>query len=122
MGSPVGPLLGNILLSRFEEKSVVTGDARPLIWFKCINDTFTMHAYALVFHCFWKTAKEINDKYSTRLKLYFTRKLTKKKFSRNWKFVFRSAFEPESFLHEKSCKTIAWHEQQYPIHKIDSFV
>ena len=51
MGSPVGPVLGNIILSCFEEKSMMTGNARPSIWLKSVDDTFTMHAYALVFHC-----------------------------------------------------------------------
>ena len=47
MGSPVGPMLANILKMKFmcyfEEKWVMTDNASLSIWFTYIDNTFTMH-------------------------------------------------------------------------------
>ena len=42
MGSLVGPLLANTFMYDFEDKSVMTGNPRPSIWFRNVDDTFTM--------------------------------------------------------------------------------
>ena len=42
VGSPLGPLLANIFLSHFEEKWVRSNNTRPSIWFRYVDDTFTL--------------------------------------------------------------------------------
>ena len=42
MGSPLGPVLANIFMCNFEEKWVMTGNIQPSIWFRYVDDTFTM--------------------------------------------------------------------------------
>ena len=42
MGSPVGPVLAHIFMCYFEEKWVMTRNALPSIWFRYVDDTFTM--------------------------------------------------------------------------------
>ena len=42
MGSPLGPVLANIFMGNFEEKWVMTGNIQPSIWFRYVDDTFTM--------------------------------------------------------------------------------
>ena len=41
MGFPLGPLLANIFMCDFEEKWVMNNGARPTIWFRYVDDTFT---------------------------------------------------------------------------------
>ena len=41
MGSPLGPVLANIFMCDFEEKWVMNNGARPTIWFRYVDDTFT---------------------------------------------------------------------------------
>ena len=40
-GSLVGSMLANIFMCYFEEKWVMTGNARLSIWFRYVDDTFT---------------------------------------------------------------------------------
>ena len=43
MGSPLGPVLANIFMCHFEEKWRITqNSARPTIWFKYVDDVFTL--------------------------------------------------------------------------------
>ena len=42
MGSPLGPVLANIFTCDFEEKWVMNNGARPTIWFRYVDDTFTL--------------------------------------------------------------------------------
>ena len=42
MGSPLGPVLANIFMCHFEEKWVLNNNARPSIWFRYVDDTFTL--------------------------------------------------------------------------------
>ena len=42
MGSPLGPVLANIFMCYFEEKWVMTGNIHPSIWFRYVDDTFTV--------------------------------------------------------------------------------
>ena len=42
MGSPVGPVLANIFMCYFEEEWVFNNNARPSIWFRYVDDTFTL--------------------------------------------------------------------------------
>ena len=43
MGAPVGPVLANIFMRYFEQKWVMTGNARPpSIWFRYVDNSFTM--------------------------------------------------------------------------------
>ena len=42
MGSPLGPVLANIVMCDFEEKWVMNNGARPTIWFRYVDDTFTL--------------------------------------------------------------------------------
>ena len=42
MGSPLGPVLANIFMCDFEEKWVMNNGARPTIWFRYVDDTFTL--------------------------------------------------------------------------------
>ena len=42
MGSPLGPVLANIFLCHFEEKWVLNYVGRPSIWFRYVDDTFTL--------------------------------------------------------------------------------
>ena len=42
VGSPLGPVMANILMCHFEEKWVLNSNARPSIWFRYVDDTFTL--------------------------------------------------------------------------------
>ena len=42
MGSPLGPVLANIFMCHFEEKWVLNNNARPSVWFRYVDDTFTL--------------------------------------------------------------------------------
>ena len=42
MGSPLGPVLANIFMCNFEEKWVMKNINRPSIWFRYVDDTFTL--------------------------------------------------------------------------------
>ena len=42
MGSPLGPVLANIFMRHFEEKWVFNNKGRPSIWFRYVDDTFTL--------------------------------------------------------------------------------
>ena len=42
MGSPLGPVLANIFMCHFEEKWVMNSSIRPAIWFRYVDDTFTL--------------------------------------------------------------------------------
>ena len=42
MGSPLGPVLANIFMCYFEEKWVMNSSIRPAIWFRYVDDTFTL--------------------------------------------------------------------------------
>ena len=42
MGSPLGPVLANIFMCHFEEEWVFNNNARPSIWFRYVDDTFTL--------------------------------------------------------------------------------
>ena len=42
MGSPLGPVLANIFMCHFEEKWVFNSIGRPSIWFRYVDDTFTL--------------------------------------------------------------------------------
>ena len=37
-----GPVLANIFMCDFEEKWVINNGARPTIWFRYVDDTFTL--------------------------------------------------------------------------------
>ena len=42
MGSPLGPVLANIFMRHFEEKWVLSNNSRPSVWFRYVDDTFTL--------------------------------------------------------------------------------
>ena len=42
MDSPLGPVLANIFLCHFEERWVTKGQIRPSLWYRYVDDTFTM--------------------------------------------------------------------------------
>ena len=42
MGSPLGPVLANIFMCHFEEEWVFNNNARPSIWFRYVDDTFSL--------------------------------------------------------------------------------
>ena len=42
MGSPLGPVLANIFTCDFEEKWVMKNIDQPTIWFRYVDDTFTL--------------------------------------------------------------------------------
>ena len=42
MGSPLGLVLANIFMYNFEEKWVLKNSARPSVWFRYVDDTFTL--------------------------------------------------------------------------------
>ena len=42
MGSPLGPVLANICMCHFEERWVKKGQIRPSLWYRYVDDTFTM--------------------------------------------------------------------------------
>ena len=42
MGSPLGPVLANIFMCHFEEKWVMNSSIRSAIWFRYVDDTFTL--------------------------------------------------------------------------------
>ena len=42
MGSPLGPVLANIFMCHFEDKWVLNNNARPSVWFRYVDDTFTL--------------------------------------------------------------------------------
>ena len=42
MGSPLGPVLANIFMCSFEQNWVLNNNARPSIWFRYVDDTFTL--------------------------------------------------------------------------------
>ena len=47
MGSPLGPVLANIFMCYFEEKWVLNNNAHPSVWFRYVDDTFTL-AYSTI--------------------------------------------------------------------------
>ncbi|XP_068749298.1 uncharacterized protein [Montipora capricornis] len=42
MGSPLGPVLANIFMCDFEQKWLANVDSRPSIWFRYVDDTFSL--------------------------------------------------------------------------------
>jgi len=42
MGSLLGPVLANIFICHFEERWVTKGQIRPSLWYRYVDDTFTM--------------------------------------------------------------------------------
>ena len=42
MGSPLGPVFANIFMCHFEERWVTKGQIRPSLWYRYVDDTFTM--------------------------------------------------------------------------------
>ena len=42
MGSPLGPVLANIFMCDFEEKWVMKNTNQLTIWFRYVDDTFTL--------------------------------------------------------------------------------
>ena len=42
MGSPLGPVLANIFMCHFEERWAMKGKVRPSLWYRYVDDTFTM--------------------------------------------------------------------------------
>ena len=42
MGSPLGPVLANIFMCDFEQKWLTNVDSRPSIWFRYVDDTFSL--------------------------------------------------------------------------------
>ena len=42
MGSPLGPVLANIFMCYFEEKWITQNSSRPTVWFRYVDDVFTL--------------------------------------------------------------------------------
>ena len=42
MGSPLGPVLANIFMCHFEEKWALNSSDCPTVWFRYVDDTFTL--------------------------------------------------------------------------------
>ena len=42
MGSPLGPVLANLFMCHFDEKWVLNNNVRPSVWFRYVDDTFTL--------------------------------------------------------------------------------
>ena len=42
MGSPLGPVLANIFMCHFEEEWVMNSSDCPNVWFRYVDDTFTL--------------------------------------------------------------------------------
>ncbi|XP_068673073.1 uncharacterized protein [Montipora foliosa] len=42
MGSPLGPVLANIFMCDFQQKWLANVDSRPSIWFRYVDDTFSL--------------------------------------------------------------------------------
>ena len=42
VGSCLGPVMANILMCHLEEKWVLNSNARPSVWFRYVDDTFTL--------------------------------------------------------------------------------
>ena len=42
MGSPLGPVLANIFMCHFEESWLTNNQFRPSIWFRYVDDTFSL--------------------------------------------------------------------------------
>ena len=42
MGSPLGPVLANIFMCHFEESWLTNNQLRPSIWFRYVDDTFSL--------------------------------------------------------------------------------
>ena len=42
IGSPLGPVLANIFMCHFEEKWVMNSSDRPSVWFRYVDDTYTL--------------------------------------------------------------------------------
>ena len=42
VGSPLGPVMANILMCHFEEKWVLNSNVRPSVLFRYVDDTFTL--------------------------------------------------------------------------------
>ena len=66
MGSPVGPVLANIFMCDFEENLVMNHGARPTIWFRYVDDTFTL------FHSKYTSTRTFNSQLNlNRTKRFF---------------------------------------------------
>ena len=42
MGSPLGPVLANIFMCHFEESWLANNQSRPSVWFRYVDDTFSL--------------------------------------------------------------------------------
>ena len=70
MGSPLGPVLANISMCDFEQKWLTNVDSHPSIWFRHVDDTFSLfdsEATAASFLHFLNT-RHPNIKSTTELK------------------------------------------------------
>ena len=66
MGSPLKPVLANIFMCHFEEKWVLNSSDFPMVWFRYVDDTFTL------FHNKDTAIKFLHCQYSRHDNIQFT--------------------------------------------------